>query len=496
MAPSYSYASYTDAIVALNSRLFDYANQQWTQAELTGYLNEALRTWNAMSGFWRSEMVFPLLGNTWWYDLRTQPNSIIPYTVTQYDLITQIENHLLEPPTPGAWTGSNQFTLNDLLIALQRRQDDVLGTTGCTISRALYNAAINIRTELPDNVIDIRRIAWLPTPLTQPAPSVPTWQQSTHWQDQPAPWDAEAPSINVPSPYANKVLHQSDMWANQSFDSYYTTEPEAAPSTWMQNTEPPPSFDVDRVPPVTGAYEVLSVNSGGQWAQGINLPLAVPDDWAWVVKWGALFDLLSRESNAKDVLRAEYCRRRFEEGMALMEMMPTVLALRMNNVPLAVDSVRNGDDFNPAWQSPAGLTWAEITETWASATFTWNASTGPVNSAYVTGNLIAFNSISPGTSATVSVTQNAPVGGTYIQVARDCFDSIIDIAHHLAMFKAGGAEFAATIPLYQRAQRKAAQYNSKLKEMGFFSMPQLELSVREEQQRPRYLPGAGPQDNG
>lgn len=457
---TYSYATYADAINALGSRLYDSAFQQWTQAELRGYLTEALRTFNALSGFWRSEMVFPTVADTWWYDLRTQPGSLVPYTVTQYEIITQIENHLLEPPTPDAWTGSQQFSLQDILTALQRRQDDTLGTAGCTISRSTPSANVGIRTILPDSVIDIRRVAWLPV---------------------------------AGQGYRNKILRQSDMWANRAFDTGYTTAAQAPPSTWMQNTEPPPSFDVDRVPPVPGQWDVLSVNAGGNWVAGADALVSAPDDWTWVFKWGALMDLLSRESNAKDVLRAEYCKARYMEGLALLEIMPTALALRINNIPVALDAVRNGDDFNPSWQA-AGLTWAEITEHWEDADFTWEAPLGPPKQAYAAGNLIAFSPLAAGYSATVSVCQNAPVAGTYVQVPRDCFDAVIDIAHHLALFKAGGAEFAATIPLYIRAQKKAAQYNGKLKEMGFFEMPQLELSVAEEQQRPRYLPGTGPGD--
>ena len=460
----YKYATYTDALNALGSRLYDPTFQQWTQSELLGYLYEALRTWNAMAQFWRGDMVFSLIPNNWWYDLRSLSTSIIPYSVSQYDLIEQIENHLLEPPTPAAWSGSSQFSLADLLMALQRRQDDVLGSTGCTLSRSLISAPIGTRATLPDNVIDIRRVAWLPVPGLG---------------------------------YDNKVLRQSDAWANRAFDPYYTTAPEQPPSTWSQNSEPQLCFDVDLVPPVPGSYDVMTVNSGGSWQAGQDQPLSVPADWAWVVKWGAMFDLFSRESNAKDSLRAEYCRKRFEEGMALLEAMPTVLAARLNNIPLAVDAVRNGDDFSPAWQS-AGPTWLEITETWNNATFAWNAPLGDPTSAYVAGNLMVFTP-SPGSatsySATVSVVQNAPVGGTWLQVARDDFDAIIDYAHHLAMFKQGGAEFSATIPLYQRFQRKAAQYNSKIKEMGFFSMDQLDLGIQEERQRPRFLTPNALQDN-
>lgn len=433
--PNYTYATYSDALTALGSRLYDPGFQQWTQAELTGYINEALQTWNALSGFWRNDMVFTTTAGKWWYDLRSVSGTIIPYQATQYGLITQIENHLLEPPTPAAWSGSSQFSLNDLLIALQRRQDDILGSTGCTVTRSTPAASIGLRTVLSDSVIDILRVAWLPT---------------------------------TGFGYSNKILRQSDMWAERAFNPRYTTSAEQPPSNWMQNAEPPPSFDVDSVPPVTGVYDVLSVNCGPSWVAGTDAMIPVPTDWAWVAKWGALFDLLSRESNAKDALRAEYCRKRFEEGIALLESSPVLLAARVNNIPFAVDAIKNGDDFNTRWQA---------------------TSAGSPKSIYTAKNLMAIAPVSDAGpySITASVVQNAPIGGTYVQVGRDEFDAIIDYAHHLAMFKAGGAEFLATVELYQRFQKKAAQYNSKLGEMGFFSLSQQDISNTEQMERPRYM---------
>jgi len=164
---AYSYANLNDALGALSARLYDDgvagqpAFQQWTQTELTGYLQEALRTWNAQAGFWRTEMSFNLTQGAFFYDLHAQNNSVIPYTVTQGNVVQQIENHLLEPPTttyPLTWTGSNQFALSDILAALQRRQDETLGTTACTINQSNVTALLSRRISLGDNIIDIRRV--------------------------------------------------------------------------------------------------------------------------------------------------------------------------------------------------------------------------------------------------------------------------------------------------------------------------------------------------
>lgn len=381
-------------------------------------------------------MVFPLIQDTIWYDLRTVPSTLIPYSVTQKSLVEEIQYQLLEPPA-NPWTGSGQFSLPDILTALQRRQDDVLGVTGCTLTQSNPSADITIRTILPDTVIDIRRVAWIPTSGFG---------------------------------YVPTVMNQIDLYANRAFDPTNTTAAPYPPSGWMQNAEPPFSFDVNRVPPITGTYDVLTVNSGGSWDGGLT-KLSVPDDWTWVVRWGALFDLLSRESNAKDSLRAEYCRKRYVEGLSLLENMPTALAFRINNQQKALDSISAADSFNPNWQAAAA---------------------GVTRFGYTAANLLGVSpkaGSSTDYSATVSVVQNAPVNDGTVQLTQDIMDAILNYAQHLAMFKLGGAEFTATIPLYVQFQQKASQYNSKLKQMGLFSMAQLDISQNEEQQNPRYLSG-------
>jgi len=259
---------------------------------------------------------------------------------------------------------------------------------------------------------------------------------------------------------------------------------------------------VDFVPPVTGNYNLLTVNAGPAWSANNASLLTIPDDWTWVPKWGALYDLLSRESNAKDGLRAEYCKRRYEEGLALLDKSPTVLALRLNDVPMSVNEIRGGDDYNPSWQA---------------------VNTLPPTAAYLTANLIAFGTrkqpegsgfgsggfggggFGGGATwtdpyvATVTVVQNAPVpqnGTDFIQVAKDDYDTILDYAQHLALFKTGGSEFLETVTLYQKFQRKAAQYNGKLFEMGFFELPMLDLGTMEEVRNARYSPGKGPDGQG
>ena len=320
MPISYQQTLVTDVIAAVSSRLYDNG-PQWETDELTDLITEALQTWNALSQFWRSEMIVPLIQNQWWYDLRTVSGSLVPYTTTQSTIVKRIQSHLLEPPTPTVWTGSAQFSLNDIFGACQRRQNDTLGESACTITRTLVPADIVRRTFLPGTTIDIRRVAWLP-----------------------------ASGFG----YSNRILKQSDQWATRAYNTGYVQAGQKPPSKWLQNSEPPPSFDVDSTPPSAGQYEVLLTQSGPVWSVGnSNATFGIPDDWSWVLKWGALGDLLGRESNASDTLRAAYCRARYMEGIALLRMMSIVLAVRINDKPVSVGAVKGGDTYNATWQAKA-----------------------------------------------------------------------------------------------------------------------------------------------
>jgi hypothetical protein len=149
-----------------------------------------------------------------------------------------------------------------------------------------------------------------------------------------------------------------------------------------------------------------------------------------------------------------------------MEKAPALLALRRNNVPMSIDSVRNADDFDSDWQSPA---------------------TTSHGSAYVAGmNIVGFPTTLSG-SITATVVQNAPVPavvGDFLQVGRDVYDAVMDYAQHISFLKSGGSEFAETLPLLQNFLREAGRYNAALANSGFFQKTMYESSQLERERNP------------
>lgn len=441
--PTYTYATLTQAIQELANRLYDPTMQFYSSAELQSYITESLRSWNSHANFWRAEFTFPSRTGIVWYDFTDTtnlPNTLRPLTVTDQDIYSLIEYHLLEPQTPTyplTWLGSKQFTLDDMMQAVQRRRDEILSITGCTL--AIHTVAANPgRTTLGDKVLDIRRVAWLP--VTNPAGFVAT------------------------------PLLPGDNLGEGYFAPGYTASPGGTPGVYMQSAQPPLSFDVDTPPGVNGQYECLTVDAGTDLTAASSTVMNIPDDFSWIIKWGSLADLLSRDSEAQDIPRARYCELRYRQGISLLLESAALLQMRLNNITLQVEAAIDADRYNPGWQA---------------------AAQGTPSVALVAGlNLVGLASTPDAGpySLTASVVENAPVPvvpGDFIQLGRDDYDVMLDEAQHIASFKMGGAEFTETFPLHERFLKQAAIYNQKLAALGQFQKEMYRMSQDQEDTNPR-----------
>src|SRR5262249_26327129 len=238
--------------------------------------------------------------------------------------------------------------------------------------------------------------------------------------------------IDIPKP---SVLWPEDTWAEQSYDVLYTLNPAGTPglpSTYLLTTQPPLSFDTNCPPAFAGSYELLTVEAGGTLIFNSVPPstFTIPDDWTPAIKWGALADLFSRESNAQDPLRAQYCETRYRQLAAILrDSAPALLAMRVNNVPAQVSSVRGSDLYNTSWEGAD----PDV----------------PRSVSYAGMNLFALNPpADDGINSvpydlTVTVVENAPLpilDTDNVQVAREDLDALLDYCVHIAMLKSGGAD--------------------------------------------------------
>jgi len=401
------------ARAALAGRLADPNMTFWTSAELNLYLTEALRTWNALTEIWNVDVAFTPCSMVW-YDFGTLIGSPRMRTVTDAYLYTVMQYHLLEQSTGALpWGGTSQFTLADLQFALQRAQDEMIQMVDCNLANISVSSSVNSRrTMFQDNVLDAIRARF------------------------------------VPAVGLANTMTREDTLAFNSFEPDAMQTP-STPQAWSLITDPPLGMDVDTAPNVPGSYDVIALQSGPTFAPPNQTVLGVPDDWSWVAKWGALADLLGRESEATDRQRADYCLKRYQTGLQIMRQSNWIVQGQINGVPCDTPSLREMDGFAPEWQDDPNA-WPGVVT--AGIDF---AAPCPV--------------ASPSVLMTVVANAPVPVNDTdYVQVSRDAFDVILDYAQVLAAFKMGGEDFASTKDLEQNFFKYAAQTNKRLLKTGLF----------------------------
>jgi hypothetical protein len=165
-------------------------------------------------------------------------------------------------------------------------------------------------------------------------------------------------------------------------------------------------------------------------------------------------DLLGRDSEATDRQRADYCIKRYNQGLEIMKASNWLVSGRINGVPVDTPSVFEMDGYSPEWQDNA-TAWPSLVQ--AGMDFFAPCPTA-----------IAPNTI----GVSMIVVGNAPIpvnDGDFVQVSRDVFDVILDYAQTLASFKQGGAEFMQTKDLEKNFFGFAMETNKRLSKMGLFA---------------------------
>jgi hypothetical protein len=212
---------------------------------------------------------------------------------------------------------------------------------------------------------------------------------------------------------------------------------------------PPVTVQLAPIPAASGTLDLVTVSSGQALNPAAGVVLGVPDDLAWVIKWGALCDLLTKDGPPSDPFRAKYCEQRWKEGVELARATATVMFAYLDG--LQVTPVSFFDlDYDPAhasmWQNDA---------------------TGTPGTLAMGGmNLIALDPPpnSNPHSVQLDVLRNFPIpiaDADPVQVGQEELDVITDYSEHLAAFKMSGAEFQATMSAYQRMTRLAKQQNAR-----------------------------------
>jgi hypothetical protein len=432
--PNFQWLTWLQARQSLAGRLADLGMVYFPDAELKLYLREALQTWSALTEMWNADFAFTATSAGKWYDLSAINGSPRLRTITDTDLYNIMEAHLIEPMTGGTWTGTSQFQLSDLQNALNLRVNEVIQVAGSNLGNLpRISSTPNVRrTFFNDSTLEPRRVRFIP-------------------------------DSSFGSPI---TLSREDTLAFDAFspDHLQTT---GLPTAWSVITGPPLAMDVDVPPNVAGTYDLVGLFSQIPLSPPASIALRIPNDWTWLPKWGALADLLGRESEATDRGRAAYCLKRYVDGLEIIKMSNWLVSATLNGVPCDTPSLREMDAFNPEWQN-IGI-WPSLVQ--AGMDFVAVCPT-PVTIAGVS----------------MIVVGNAPIPALdtdFVQCSRDVFDVILSYAQVLAAFKMGGEDFFSTQSLEQDFFRAAVQQNKRLFRSGLFSDLVHREGKREDLNQPR-----------
>jgi hypothetical protein len=492
-AGSYSWLTISAGIAQLAARLADSGNIFWTSAECQLYIFRALQMYNCLTSTWKTD--FQFTSPNLWNSLGSLTGSPRLRTATDIQSYTMLEYYLLESPSGGVWTGTTQFSLSDLVNALQGTRDEMLQVSACN-DVLLQNIPLTPntrRTYLPDTVLDVPRVRYLalqtsPTATGSSGASSITVSSSLNISSGQlvsgigiAPWatvsSVAGTTVNLSLPntgavsgvvnfYSPTTLYRDDTVALEWYESPLYQLPSGTPQTFQLSSEPPLSFDVDIVPNQPGVYEAVTSQASTTFAPPTPTLLGIPNDYAWVLEWGALAELLGRESEATDRERAAYALKRYQDGLNLLTKTPWIMLGNVDGVACSVDSLEETDRYSVGWdQNPTSF--------------------GPV----IVAGGIDFLAAPVGSAIGVTVLGNAPLldsTNTYLQVSRDAWDSVLDLAQSLGSFKMGGAEWKQSLELEARAIQFCASENSRLKSTGSFSDILLQRGQAQDRAQNRY----------
>lgn len=411
MPTGYTQIEFSQLQTNLATRLNDPNNLFWTAAEIISYLQESLRTWQAFSQFLTARDTFTTDGTTLFYDLYSKfTNDSLTPSVTDQDLIKQIEQHLQEKLSLTSWTGTEQFNYAQVVLAIQRRLDKFKIESGLSLSIFPITVSTTTQTvELDDSIIDIRHAMWLQ----------PNGTYSTLWRS-----DSFETNATFPKNWNNPGL----------------------PTDYLLSVNQPLLLTISPPNANAGAIYLIVTTSGPNLDPAIGpTVLGIPDDFTWIVKFGAMADILGTPGPGQDLTRAAYCESRWKDGMMLARMSNFVRMGYINIQPCFVDAITEIDQANPSWMNTSGGSTAG-------------------NSLVSMGNMVGVAPLFNGDLIALDIVPKYPIPVAptdFVDIGQELMDVILDYAQHLASFKEGFSEMDTR--LYENLVRQAYVENDRLR---------------------------------
>jgi hypothetical protein len=431
----YSQTTLAGLTTQISVLLDDPTNKFWTVPEIQYAIWEAMFVWGAETNYWRTRGSFNTAANTAYYDLSVQLPALRSRVWTLNQLTQDIQYSLLEAANGISGTGmSGQLTVTSILNAVQRARNRFVVDTGIPYTVA----ALAFASPPPGGLFAF--------------PQTAVYVHRAAWQDAAS------------GQWTN--LWRQDNYAADAAMPQWTLNP-AVPYAYSESDLAPLQIQLIPAPVASGSVEMVTVNSLAIDLTNPNATFNIPDEWVHALKWSALSDLFSAESQATDPVRAQYAQMRYDQAVAMAKSARSIARLTYNNIPLQIDTLNNLD---------AGL-------------HGWRNQSGPPQTAGVMFDTVALNPGSPaaGYGISVDVVQSAPLPllpGSEIPIGSEDIGHLIDYIMHILVFKCGGREFQQTFPQYNDFMTAVASRNAANAAKIQYLKPLLGQPSKEEDERP------------
>ena len=398
----------------------------------------SLRALSAKTWLWAQDYQFDFNPGDTWKTLNVLGSPRVR-TVTDTSLYEQMEAMLYEPMSGGTWTGTSQYNMAMLQGALQYRRDELLlQCAGNVVNLLQPSPVLDMITTLPDSTLDLHRVRWI-----------------------------AVDSIST-APYA---LGREDIGTANAFQVRRQIEP-GEPVSWTITSNAPLTFDSSCPPNQPGTWDMLVSFSGTSLVPPASTVLGLPDDWCWVALYGALADVLANSPEGRDASRAKYCLQVYEQGRKAMQELPWLLDATVAGISVDTPGYEEMDTQEQNWEQVHSASDPTVV-------------VGGVDLVA----LAPFNTTAATVSSVLTLVGNAPVpvaDGDMMQLSRDGVDAVLARSQHVAMFKQGGADFAATLPLLEQFEAYCRLKNRQYAALGIFRPDLLTAGQRNDEKDPRF----------
>jgi len=240
-----------------------------TQVPLSNYADwqkkrafNASKAWEDVPGSW----IFSIPATT--------------YSIPVCELLSEIQEHLLETPNGGASFTSGLWSVVEVLAYLNNRTSRFLMETGILQVRSTQAAlSADPQYDLPANLIDLRRAAW-----TNGASTI-------------------------------GLSRMDSLQADLGYSSWETGS-SATPNSYIQTPEQSLEIRLVPQPGVDATLDFIYVQDVPTITNDCSI-MPIPDEWVMFIKWGVISDMLQKEGEANDPERAQFAEQRYKEGVEI-----------------------------------------------------------------------------------------------------------------------------------------------------------------------------------